>query len=306
MPSHHAHPAVPLPAVDPHRETGVVTLADGRRLAYTEWGDRAGFPVFYFHGTPGSRWEGAFADHAARRHRFRLVAVDRPGFGRSTFQPGRRFRDWPADVRALADSLGIAEFGVVGHSGAGPHLFACGSPREGGRVAFVGGLAPWGPATHPEVMAGLHALDRMYAALARRVPAGMRAAFAPVGWCARYSPRLFAAAISAAVAPADKAALRDPRLRAYFRLSQREAFRQGSRGPAHEAAIAYRDWDLDLTSLRTPVHIWLGDEDIFVPRAMGAYLERVIPGVDFHWVGGAGHFDLGRWDDILAACRTHV
>jgi pimeloyl-ACP methyl ester carboxylesterase len=80
----------------------------------------------------------------------------------------------------------------------------------------------------------------------------------------------------------------------------------GSRGPAHEAAIAYRDWDIDLASLRTPVHIWLGDENIFVSRAMGAYMERAIPGVDFHWVEGAGHFDLGRWDDILAACRTHA
>jgi hypothetical protein len=39
---------------------------------------------------------------------------------------------------------------------------------------------------------------------------------------------------------------------------------------------------------------------------MGAYMERAIPGVDFHWVEGAGHFDLGRWDDILAACRTHA
>jgi pimeloyl-ACP methyl ester carboxylesterase len=97
-----------------------VVLPDARVLAVVEWGDPDGFPAFYFHGTPGSRLEGAFADGAARRHGFRLIAMDRLGFGRSTFQAGRRFRDWPRDVCALADRLQVREFGVVGHSGGGP------------------------------------------------------------------------------------------------------------------------------------------------------------------------------------------
>lgn len=70
----------------------VHTFADGRRLAYAEWGDPDGFPVFYFHGTPGSRLVGAFADEAAQARGFRLISVDRPGYGRSTFQPDRTFR----------------------------------------------------------------------------------------------------------------------------------------------------------------------------------------------------------------------
>src|SRR5262249_40114462 len=83
-------------------EASVFTLPDRRALAYLEWGDSAGYPAFYFHGTPSSRLEGAFADGAAQRTGFRLIAVARPGVGRSTFQEGRTFRDWPADVCALA------------------------------------------------------------------------------------------------------------------------------------------------------------------------------------------------------------
>ncbi|MBN4678485.1 alpha/beta hydrolase, partial [Pandoraea nosoerga] len=62
-------------------EADVLMLPDGRALAYLEWGDSTGYPAFYFHGTPSSRLEGAFADGAARRTGFRLIAIDRPGYG---------------------------------------------------------------------------------------------------------------------------------------------------------------------------------------------------------------------------------
>jgi hypothetical protein len=34
-----------------------IILKDGRTLAYAEWGDPAGKPVFHFHGSSGSRLE---------------------------------------------------------------------------------------------------------------------------------------------------------------------------------------------------------------------------------------------------------
>ena len=33
-----------------------ISLEDGRTLAYAEYGDPYGKPVFFFHGTPGSRF----------------------------------------------------------------------------------------------------------------------------------------------------------------------------------------------------------------------------------------------------------
>src|SRR5438552_17010722 len=104
--------------------TTSITLRDGRRLGYAEYGDPAGVAVFYFHGTPGSRLEGTIADEAAKRLRVRLIAIDRPGVGLSTFKPRRKLRDWPADVIALADALGIDRFAIVGLSGGGPHALA--------------------------------------------------------------------------------------------------------------------------------------------------------------------------------------
>jgi pimeloyl-ACP methyl ester carboxylesterase len=101
-----------------------IRLPDGRTLAYTEWGDVLGRPVFFFHGMPASRLFIPDPDAAADEH-VRVIAPDRPGMGRSDPQPGHVVADWPADVTALADALGLDWFGVVGWSAGTPQGFAC-------------------------------------------------------------------------------------------------------------------------------------------------------------------------------------
>jgi pimeloyl-ACP methyl ester carboxylesterase len=89
-----------------------IHLPDGRLLAFAEWGDPKGRPVFLFHGMPGSRL--FFPDPVvAAEARVRAITVDRPGMGRSDPQPGHRIADWPRDVVALAEQLGLDRFGVI-------------------------------------------------------------------------------------------------------------------------------------------------------------------------------------------------
>ncbi len=287
-------------------ESQLHLLPDGRELAYQEWGDATGYPAFYFHGTPSSRLEGAFVDDAAKRNGFRLIAVDRPGFGRSTFQPGRRFGDWPADVCELADALGLDEFGVVGHSGAGPHLFACGALIPPARLRFIGAFAPWGPLATPEIVRALNSADRVYRRLARLGAWPFHAAFVPLGWCAKYSPGLFCRLLTASVPEPERRQLRDELFLQHFRASQLEAFRQGGRGGAYESFLDYRPWTFGVEEIAVPTHIWQGDRDSFIPRAMGYYFERTIPNVDLHWSQGKDHFNIEDWDAILAACAADI
>ena len=95
-----------------------ITLPDGRRLAYAEFGTPDGRPVLYFHGAPSSRLEPLLVgDDAWRAHGLRVIAPDRPGVGLSDFLPKRGFSQWPNDVVALADALGLERFGVIGMSG---------------------------------------------------------------------------------------------------------------------------------------------------------------------------------------------
>jgi hypothetical protein len=47
-------------------ETRYIQCREGRQISYCEYGDPKGKPVFYFHGTPGSRYEPEFGDRAEK------------------------------------------------------------------------------------------------------------------------------------------------------------------------------------------------------------------------------------------------
>ena len=114
-----------------HAENQTFTLADGRALGFAEYGNPNGKPLFYFHGHPGSRFEARYLENSETA---RIIGVDRPGLGLSTYKAGRKILDWPDDIAELANSLGIARFAVAGFSGGGPYALACAYTRTGHKL----------------------------------------------------------------------------------------------------------------------------------------------------------------------------
>ena len=99
-----------------------ITLRDGRRLSYLEFGALDGEPVLFFHGTPGSRLFYHPDESILINLGIRLITVDRPGYGRSDPKPNRTYLDWPDDVEQLVTKLKLDRFAIAGHSGGGPHF----------------------------------------------------------------------------------------------------------------------------------------------------------------------------------------
>lgn len=118
-------------------------LPTGRRLGYAEYGRPDGHPVFGAFGAAARRFRPP--DDATAAAGVRLILLERPGFGLSDPQPGRTLLDWPGDVVALADALGLDRFGVVASSQAGPYGAACAYaiPERLTAVARVSALAPF-------------------------------------------------------------------------------------------------------------------------------------------------------------------
>jgi len=148
-------------------DSHVMTLADDRDLGCSSSASRRGGPSFGFHGTPGSRLQLALASAPSSGAGVRLILVDRPGYGLSSFQPGRRLVDWPADVAQLADHLGLKRFSVFGVSGGGPHSAVC-AARLGDRVALAAIVSGVGPLSEPGAAEGMMRTNQVIAHLARR------------------------------------------------------------------------------------------------------------------------------------------
>lgn len=110
---------LPLPDV-----TEQVYEKEGAKIAYVRTGNSQGVPVVFIHGTPGS-WEDwkLVIMRPELQNRFNLVAVNRPGWGRS---PDRSLNVPKLSQQAhlLAPVLDAAGKGekviLVGHSFGGP------------------------------------------------------------------------------------------------------------------------------------------------------------------------------------------
>ncbi|HEX8011488.1 MAG TPA: alpha/beta fold hydrolase [Casimicrobiaceae bacterium] len=276
-------------------------LADGRLLACLALGDPAGSPVLYFHGYPGSRLESRLAAGAARRRGLRLLAPDRPGFGASTFQPGRTIGAWAADVAELADCYGLERFAVLGVSGGGPYALACAAriPGRLSRVALVGALGP--PGRRPLVR-DMVAVNRLALALAARSPSVARLGVELAARWIRRHPEHHLALMTVAAPAADRRVLADPAYRALLTASTAEALRQGGRGAARELTLLARPWDFSLREIFVPVRIWQGLADNIVPPAMARDLAAGLPRSELNCVPDEGHLSLivRRLDAVLA------
>lgn len=273
------------------RADNVLRLPDGRLLGYAEYGDPAGAPLFFFHGTPGSRLAGRAGAEAAAQGGVRLVAPDRPGFGLSDFQPGRRLVDWPGDVVALADALDIDRFAVAGVSGGGPCAAAC-AWKIPERLTAVGLISGVGPVEEPAATEGMSRNNRLIFGLGRRAPWLLRPPMAAMGWLARRSPQRMLDQMLSDVPEADRRIVERDDVRAIFADDLPEAFRQGARGAAYEFALYTRPWGVPLEQIGIAVHLWQGEADVNVPPSMGRYLAATIPDCRARFIPGAGHFWL--------------
>jgi pimeloyl-ACP methyl ester carboxylesterase len=269
--------------------TDVVSLRDGRVLAYEQYGDPAGFPVLNCHGGMSSRLDAAPAHEAALAKGVRLVSPDRPGMGLSTYQPGRRLLDWPHDVRELTAALGIEHFAVMGWSAGGPYAAAC-AARLGDRVTAAALLSSSVPLDAYGTNRGLTSEDRGFLFLSRHAP-WLASAIMKVSIVNASNTRLLSA-VMRSFPPVDRSVISEwgpPELALSF---VRESIRQGPAGCIQDYRIFGDPWGFALEEIHRPVQIWEGSDDRTGPPGYREFLQAHIAGSVVTVVPGEGHLSL--------------
>ncbi len=258
----------------------LVRLPDGRALAVEEYGDPAGPPVFYFHGWPASRLEAGLIGGLP----VRLLALDRPGYGRSTAKPGRTLLEWAADVAFVADRLGLPTFHVIGLSGGGPFAAACAHALPG-RVLGVALVCPVPPATP---LAGTRGVGHLYRL--GRHPRVAHRVFSMIRPLLRRRILTPGTLVGGSLPECDRAVL-TRRTMAALGLAWREGMGRSVQGALADALIYGRPWGFALTDIRVPVAVWHGGQDSLIPHdALAPF--GTIPGVAWHVLAEEGHYSL--------------
>jgi pimeloyl-ACP methyl ester carboxylesterase len=271
----------------------VMRLADGRLLAWAEWGDPRGSPVVFLHCSPGSRI--LCPDPAATAAAgVRLITIDRPGYGRSEPAANPTLTGFAEDVRRLVDHLWLGQVPMVGWSGGGQYAAACAAVL-GERVKALALLAT--PAPDDEIR-WLSGPFRDLAELARTEPERALRVATESG-----------ATVTAAEHVGDSwdsAADREIRSRGgtedALQAMWREAFRAGPHGMAADVVAEARPWGFACSDLRARVALFYGEDDPTVGPEHGRWWSRRLPRGHLAVVPGCGHLvPFVAWDDILLA-----
>ncbi len=276
-------------------------LKGGGRLAYSEYGDPAGKPVFFFHGWPASRLQGFGPGEPGEKMGVRIISPDRPGVGLSTYAEGRSLLDWPPLVRALADHLGLDKFHVMGLSGGGPYSFAT-TWALADRViatAVVSGAPPMPPGMDDSTLLPVY---RVMLRIHRRHPTFIRNLFQVVRPVAGLSlPPWTRPFLWRMAAPADAEALSAPGIFEKHFATYQESWRTSGFGVASDAEVYPQDWGFRVEDIQTPIQLWHGKDDRSFSWKLAESLASRLPRCTTHFVEGEGHYSLSirYWKQIL-------
>lgn len=288
-----------------------ISLADGRRLTFLQDGPSTGTPVFYFPSTPGSRLEGAFlAASSATELGIRFISLDRPGIGQSDFQPQRRLLDWPDDVAAVADALGIARFAVAGVSSGTAYVAACARliPHRLTACGIISGMGPTGslpldgmPLSSRATWWLFQRLPWLVKGLVKQMAHASQDEASGEQWLLRQTKRL---------PEPDQKVFLDPEMRKQAMMVWRDGFRQGIQGVFEDLRLVYAaDWGFKLQDLvDARVFLWHGEEDRNVPLRMARAMEQALPHCRAQFVPNEGHTSLAvnHITTILRALGEHA
>ena len=264
-------------------------LDDGRRLAWLQCGDPSGIPVLFLHGTPDSRFGGLLFHDLAKAAGLRIISPDRPGYGKSDFQPNRNLGDWSSDVRQLLDHLCIERVIVWGISGGG--AYCCILARDlSDRIAGVLTVCGMMPPTREE-----HAASKLFIKLGvffAKLPKILsfplfRAIYSNMAKSNTEEARLKMLKVLPEESRQDALDLHLFHFMALSGESNRSAGPAGARQEMQLYAVDASTFDFGM--IHTPFTIMHGEEDVNVPVSIARRVEAAIPQSKAIYFPGEAH-----------------
>jgi len=273
----------------------ILSLKDGRKLSYAEYGVPTGFPVLGFHGTPGSRLMMKAVENAALATGARLIAPDRPGYGLS--QPNRQatLLSYIDDIIELTNALNIEQFAVIGASGGGPYTLACAYriPARIFRVSLISGI---GPLSLPGSTRQMIQANRIMFQVGKASP---RLAGLLLSHLIRSSMPSMEQHIKNGTSPTPDLS---PEIFAIIAADQQESIRTGGQGIAFDMQVLWRYWGFIFEDIQTKVYLWHGEADNLAPASLAHYIADHLPDCEATFFPNEGHTDMltKRIHEIMA------
>jgi pimeloyl-ACP methyl ester carboxylesterase len=278
-----------------------ITVSDGRTVGFADYGTPDQIAVLWCHGGPGNRLEPSLFADSASRAGLRLIGIDRPGYGRSTPQPGRTIGGWVADAIAVVDHLGIDKFAVVGVSTGGAYALALAS-HTSRVIAAVACCAVsdmrWleGKAMNVSCHPAWNARNRDEA---------LAIATAILG---EHGEQLLPPRGPVGLDPPDTKLFATPAFLSWWTGVVPEMVTHGVAGYVDDRLADANGWgSFDVANITCPVTVLHGSADGLMPVANARHTAAIVPGATLRIVDDLGHLSIlpkvvDVTSELLATC----
>jgi len=280
----------------------IITLIDGRKLEYTEFGDPEGRPLIYFHGILHSR--EAFHPYStfAEEHGIRIIAPERPGFGHTSPQKTVSLSNYSKDIEQLADHLALEVFHVFGDGDAGPAALACANllPHRVCRAAVTGCM----PEPQFEFMEDMLPFDRKLHNMAKMAPKSVLYPFSKIVLKALKKNNNYFDLMASDFYETDKAILFSDEHKNIFRqtMENLDISPDNTDGFIRDYFGRLTPWDFQVEKTGTEVHLWHGRHDCFSTIKSAIAISEALPNCVTHFMESDGHYlFISHIDQVLEA-----
>ena len=283
-----------------------ITLSDGRKLGYIEKGSSVENIIIYFHGWPSSSLELLLSEDFTSYAGARIISIDRPGIGLSSFQNDRKITDIADDVVELLDCLNIGNVSLIGYSGGAAYAHACAYriPERIQSVSIISGVGP-SDITQKYVSKS----GRIMYALSRIIPSllgiYLRSAYAkPLSSDDQNAAKIkmFNEFLKSFPTP-DQDILQKPGLFDVFWLEMQAAFKNGTKGATRDGILLTKNWGFKLSEISSQVNycLWHGEADSNVSIDIGRDVANALPNCKSKFIPDEGHISLflKHFDEIV-------
>jgi len=230
----------------------------------------------------------------------RLIAIDRPGLGKSEPHPSKTLSSWSADVWELIQNNHLRNIFAVGFSQGAPFAFALAAQGLVEAIAIVSGQDEL---SHPSIRPLLHPDVAQMIAAVEQDAAAFEQHFSQIAtWDGLWQ------LIMNMSAERDRALyLSAPFSQVYQRCLQ-EGFSQGAEGYARDLVNAMSAWSFALENITIPVDLWYGGLDtspVHSPDFGVTLASRLTQATHILDPDEGGSILWTRSHDILSRLKSH-
>jgi pimeloyl-ACP methyl ester carboxylesterase len=263
----------------------------GQRLLVQEWGAEDQPVVLLVHGFPGCADHGGLMALSSMWGSFRLIAMDRPGYGQSDLQKKLTPLKFAEQIKEFLDEIKIDKLSIITVSGGAPFAMAVAYLLKD-RVLKLTSVAGVAPLTIKNSRYMSSQQRRMWM-LRRLVPQSVLEFAMHRMWeggIDKIDQFLFSE--SNAFSLPDQKVFANPTVGPILISTLRTALAQGPGAILEDLSVYVRSWGFPLDEITCPVTLWHGSSDDVVHYKYAEEMKSLLAKAELKFISDEGHYSL--------------